>query len=1113
MTHRTLSGLRVRLIFLVLLAVLPMVALALVNAADGRRREHAALSSQMSQMAELAAATVAQVIEGQRQLLIAMSRLPAVIAQDGAACSAVLADLRAQYQQYTNLGAVTPDGTVFCSAVPQALTTNVADRTYFLRVQATGGFAVGDYQTGRITNLPVVVGAYPVGGAGGPPGLVFAALNLTELSRILAAANLPAGAALVVSDHNDTILARNPDPERWVGQISQDAHDSAAGTVVERVGIDGISRLYAYSPVPGTGAAGLHTSVGLPTEIAYAEITATLIRSLITLLIVFIAALAAAWLGGSAFLLRPIQRLAQASRALAGGDLKTRLGGPYGAGELGRLAEAFDGMAAGLDQRTTQLNHANRMLKMLSECSQAIARAATEPQLLEGVCANLVGQGGYSLAWVRLAGAPLDAPPAACAGGDPAQALALEAAAATRPPTPDNEPLTHTWADLPLAGRPGALQLLITPIWLRDQILGQLCLVSAQPAGFSPDEMQLLEELAGDLAFGLDGLREHTARKTAEAQVRTAAERALALADIGRDLAAVTADYQNCLDLLVRRVAALVGDGALLLLLDESGQWLRPAAAYHPEAAALRRARQALGNDPIPKDAGISGSVITSGRPLISPGPSPEAIRARLPPEAWEAAERLPIRSMLVVPLRAQSRTFGALTLWRDQNAQAYSPEDQLFAGDLADRAALAVSNAQLYAAVHDENTALELRVAERTAALAAENAERRRAEATLVQSAVEIQDLYDNAPCGYHSLDAAGVFVRMNEYELRLLGYTREEVVGVLRFGDVVTAASRERFQQSFPLFRETGRASNLEYELVNRAGRVIPVLISATVVFDSEGRYVMSRSTMLDITDRKQAEEQIQTLNATLRQRAAALEAANRELEAFSYSVSHDLRAPLRSIDGFSLALLEDYGPQLDAEARGYLERVRGAAQRMAALIDDLLSLSRVTRTEMRWATVDLSALAESVVDELRLAQPERAVSVTVQPGLTATGDSRLLRVALVNLLNNAWKFTSKQAHAHIEVGRVAETAEATFFVRDNGAGFDMTYAQRLFGAFQRLHDQAEYAGSGVGLATVQRIFHRHGGRVWGEGRVQGGATFYFSLPAATPEPPAPSPVPDEP
>jgi PAS domain S-box-containing protein len=359
-----------------------------------------------------------------------------------------------------------------------------------------------------------------------------------------------------------------------------------------------------------------------------------------------------------------------------------------------------------------------------------------------------------------------------------------------------------------------------------------------------------------------------------------------------------------------------------------------------------------------------------------------------------------------------------------------------------------------------------------------------------------ELEDLYNNAPCGYHSLDARGVFVRVNDYELRLLGYGREELLGKVSFADVVTPVSLAVFRERFPRFIEQGRVHNLEFNLVRRDGQVIPILLSATAVRDEAGAFVMSRSTLIDIADRKQAEAQIQALNTALAQRAAALEAANRELEAFSYSVSHDLRAPLRSIDGFSLALLEDYGPQLEGDAQDYLHRVRAAAQRMALLIEDLLDLSRVARSELRWEKVALSDLAEDIARELQQAEPQRVAAFVIQPQVTAQGDARLLRLVLENLIGNAWKFTARQPEAIIEFGARAEPDGQVFYVRDNGAGFDMAYAQRLFGAFQRLHDQHEYAGTGIGLATVQRIIHRHQGRVWAESQVGAGATFYFTL-----------------
>jgi light-regulated signal transduction histidine kinase (bacteriophytochrome) len=242
-------------------------------------------------------------------------------------------------------------------------------------------------------------------------------------------------------------------------------------------------------------------------------------------------------------------------------------------------------------------------------------------------------------------------------------------------------------------------------------------------------------------------------------------------------------------------------------------------------------------------------------------------------------------------------------------------------------------------------------------------------------------------------------------------------------------------------------------------------------------------------DITERKQAEEKLEHSNTQLA-------ATNKELEAFSYSVSHDLRAPLRTIDGFSQALLEDYPDKLDEQGKDYLQRVRSASQRMGVLIDDLLKLSRLSRSEMHKESVDLSALVEEIAAELQQTQPERHVELVISRGLTASGDRQLLRVALVNLLGNAWKFTGKRQQARIEFGATQNGDKKAYFVRDNGAGFDMTYANKLFGAFQRLHETTEFPGTGIGLATVQRIIHRHGGSVWAEGAMGEGATFYFTL-----------------
>jgi signal transduction histidine kinase len=257
----------------------------------------------------------------------------------------------------------------------------------------------------------------------------------------------------------------------------------------------------------------------------------------------------------------------------------------------------------------------------------------------------------------------------------------------------------------------------------------------------------------------------------------------------------------------------------------------------------------------------------------------------------------------------------------------------------------------------------------------------------------------------------------------------------------------------------------------------------------------------------ERKQAEEELQKAykevekrvgerTAELAQSNAELAVVNEELEAFSYSVSHDLRAPLRSINGFSQALLKDYTDRLDEQGREYLQRVRSATKHMGMLIDDLLSLSSITQTEMRHETVDLSALTQSIANEFQEIQPEREVTFVIAPGVTANGDIHLLRILLENLLGNACKFTGDRLNARIEFGVTQIDDKKTFFVRDNGAGFDMKYADKLFVPFRRLHSQDEFPGTGIGLAMVQRIVYRHGGQVWAEGKPEEGATFYFKL-----------------
>jgi light-regulated signal transduction histidine kinase (bacteriophytochrome) len=299
------------------------------------------------------------------------------------------------------------------------------------------------------------------------------------------------------------------------------------------------------------------------------------------------------------------------------------------------------------------------------------------------------------------------------------------------------------------------------------------------------------------------------------------------------------------------------------------------------------------------------------------------------------------------------------------------------------------------------------------------------------------------------------------------------------------------------FPLVTQGQRREFLTnfIKAVNSAETLIAVkdVNVADYWYEETMAYVPSTKTYRlygrEITIRKKFEEE-------LKQRTIDLETSNKELEAFSYSVSHDLRAPLRSITGFSTVLLEDYNDELDKEGKSYLKKISDAGELMGQLMDDLLKLSRVTRSDLNIEKLDLSEMARKIVSDFASDEPERKVKVTIAPHMTANGDKNLLGLVLQNLLGNAWKYSSKTAEPRIEMGTIAHNDKRAYFVRDNGVGFDMTYANKLFQPFQRLHKATEFAGTGIGLATVQRIIRRHGGEVWAESKVGEGATFYFTL-----------------
>jgi len=377
---------------------------------------------------------------------------------------------------------------------------------------------------------------------------------------------------------------------------------------------------------------------------------------------------------------------------------------------------------------------------------------------------------------------------------------------------------------------------------------------------------------------------------------------------------------------------------------------------------------------------------------------------------------------------------------------------------------------------------------------------ERKQMEDALRESERRLFRFLVDLPVGIVVSDTNGRYLFANDKAAQILGKDVEpniEADKTTGFYEAYIAGTDQLYpKEKAPIKRAlAGEASMVDDVEIHKPGEIIQIEIWGAPVTDQEGNVLYGIAAFQDITQRKESERLVSDLNRDLEVQAKRLVDINKELEAFSYSISHDLRAPLRSIDGFSSILLEHQSSQLDDKGKDYLNRVKLGCQRMGQLIDDMLKLSRITRDEMTWENVDLSEIARSVLADLKKAQPDRKVRLVVEDGIHVQGDERLYRILMTNLLDNAWKFCQKKQRAVIEFGVTTINGERVHFVKDNGAGFDMKNVDKLFVPFQRLHSSLEFAGTGIGLATAQRIIHRHGGRIWAEGEVGKGATFYFT------------------
>jgi PAS domain S-box-containing protein len=555
-------------------------------------------------------------------------------------------------------------------------------------------------------------------------------------------------------------------------------------------------------------------------------------------------------------------------------------------------------------------------------------------------------------------------------------------------------------------------------------------------------------------------------RLRAEEALRKRATRLELIKVIGQNTTAIME-----IDELLHQAVGLIRDtfgytNVNILLVEENEVVLRAAALplLFPQEGKLHLR---VGRE------GITGWVAANGEPLIVPDVTKDS-------RYHCKIQELSIKSEMAVPILLKKLVIGVLDA-QSKELDSFVEDDLFTFQSIADLLAVAIENSRLYAAARQE---IE---------------DRRQIETALRDNEARYRAIVEDQTDMICRFTPDGTISFANEAFCRSVHVEREAIVGCSIF-DLVSSANMDQFKQSLSELSLEHPTIAGEYRVAEPDGSFRWEQWTDRGLFTKQGKFIEYQSVGQDITERKEAEIEIYRLNEQLEQRViertAQLEAANRELEAFAYSVSHDLRAPLRSIEGFTTALIEDHREKFDQQVQDYLLRVHTASLRMNQLISDLLKLSRTTRGEMYFTRVNLSEIARQVTSELHSQTPERSVEIVITPEINTFGDARLLQVVLENLLGNSWKFTQKKDSARIEFGQTSVEEQDVFFVSDDGAGFDMTYSDRLFGVFQRLHKDDEFEGTGIGLATVQRIIHRHGGRVWAEGEVDQGATFYFTI-----------------
>lgn len=1049
-------GLRSRLVLLVLLALLPVMGLLTYSALQNRHSAFELAQSRLQSQVLLAAAHQQRVVGGISEALKNMASGPSARLILPTLCPPYLASLQAQYPEFDQLGLLGIDGKSACASDgPVRRMQDFSETDFFKKVLADGSFTVGRYDE-RVAGIGFGVPVHdPLGQLS---DVAFAIVKLQTLGSTFGHSSLSAGTTAVLLDHRATVLAAYPPAPGWLGRrhpdaVVQQAVQMRLQGVSQAQDAQGRQQIYAFAPVPGGGASGLLVALSLPHEQVAAQSRSALSVQMLTVLSMMLFGLACAWWMGNWLIIQPVRAILGAADEIGRGNLAARVSvGAFYRHEIGRIGQAFNRMADALQTRQRQLDAALHASEQERRLLDLILQ-----RMREGVIA--VDINGRFLLFNDAAGALHHAKPrigSALADWYSWHELLLLDG---KTPCPQSgRPLVQALCGVSLDRQ----ELVLRSPGAKDRILR----ISARPLYDGP----------GELIGGIAVFNDITESKSAE-RALISTNRALQM--LSRSCIAINR-IRDEISLLaeVCRVAVNVGGYRMAWVgyaRDDEAQRIEPIAHAGDDSGYLDGLLVSWKDDH-PSGCGPAGQAVRSARPaqISDIGAAPGFY--------WQAAAlQRGYRSSIALPLCEAGRSFGVLCLYRDEAATLHDNEVRLLQ-ELADNLAFGIGG---------------LRARQ----------ERLRSQALAQQAAVQLREqasLLDRAQDAIMVRNLDGTLRFWNQGAERLYGWSAAQVLGRSMAAQMYRDPAQLKTLTSWAL-NGNGDWSG-ELTLQARSGAVVDVAAHCTVVCDEQGQANGFLSIHTDIRERKRAHEAILSLNASLEERVqrrtAQLELANQQLEAFSYSVSHDLRNPLSAIDGFSHLLQKTLAKaglsDALAERSGhYLTRIRAGVVQMGELIDALLSLAQVSRSSLRWEVVDLSALATGLLAGCQERAPGRAARFQVEPGLTAQGDARLLKQVLDNLLGNAWKFTAGQACAQITLDHETSPAgETVYVVRDNGAGFDMAHAARLFGAFERLHPQSEFAGTGIGLATVARIVARHGGRIWAESAPGQGARFYFVL-----------------